>query len=206
MADKPQDEQRLIQRAKRGSLEAFNALVLMYQDQVFSTTARILGDPAAAADATQETFVSAWRRIDSYRGGSFRAWLLRIATNASYDELRRQRRRPADYIEEMPGSESDDGAPLAASSPTPENAAEQNALQQAIADCIQGLSEDQRAVIVLADVQGLPYQEVAEALNTQLGTVKSRLSRARLAVRRCLQAVQELLPDEYRLFNKENNP
>ena len=199
MAGTPENEQALIQTARRGDLDAFNALVLRYQDSVYTLAYRIMGEPQSAADAAQEAFILAYRRINSYRGGSFRAWLLRITTNACYDELRRRKRRPADSFEDMPGAEMDDGPPLPSDAPNPEYAVQQSELQQAIQNCINALADDQRMVLVLSDVEGLSYQEIADTTGAQLGTVKSRLSRARTSVRHCLQAVRELLPAEYRL-------
>jgi RNA polymerase sigma-70 factor (ECF subfamily) len=203
MGEPPNDEQELIQQAQQGEVAAFNALVLRYQDALYSQCYRILGDPDSADDATQETFIHAYHKLGTFQGGYFKAWLMRIATNLCYDELRRQKRRPADYLDDLPGGESDDGAPLPAETPTPEQVVSENELHQAVQDCINELGDDQRVVLVLCDVQGYSYQEVAETVQTNLGTVKSRLSRARLAVRRCLQGVQELLPPEYRLLTNE---
>src|SRR6476646_2884111 len=101
MVGNPEDEQVLIRRATRGDLDAFNALVLRYQDSAYTLAFRIMGDQASAADAAQEAMITAYRRLNTYRGGSFRAWLLRITTNQCYDELRRLKRRPAVSVEEM---------------------------------------------------------------------------------------------------------
>lgn len=193
------DDALLIEDARRGSLDAFNALILRYQDMAYSAAYRLLGDPDLAADMTQEALIIAYRRLDSYQGGSYRAWLQRIVTNRCLDELRRHKRQRTDYLDDL-APDNDDGAPIAASTPTPEQAAQQNELQHAIQDCIGTLGTDQRAVLVLCDVQGMAYQEIADTLTTNIGTVKSRLARARLAMRVCLQASQELLPAEFRLF------
>lgn len=201
MASHPDNEQTLIYHARRGDLNAFNRLVLHYQDQVYTTAYRIMGDPDSAADTTQETFITAFRRLETYRGGSFRAWLIRIATNTCYDELRRRKRRPATSIEDLSSAESDDGPPLPDHSASPEEIAEQHELNAAVQGCIGALNEDQRLVLVMSDIQGFSYQEIAATMGVQMGTVKSRLSRARLSVRQCLQAFQELLPPEYRLFS-----
>lgn len=201
MAADPEDEQAHIRMAQRGDVNAFNALVLQHQDGVYTLAYRIMGEPASAADATQDAFFTAYRRLDTYRGGSFHAWLLRIATNACYDELRRRKRRPATSLEDLPDADSDDGPALPAQTDTPEQVVQQLELNTAIQNCINGLGDDQRIVLVMSDVQGMSYQEIAESLDVQIGTVKSRLSRARLGVRRCLQAVQELLPAEYRLLS-----
>jgi RNA polymerase sigma factor (sigma-70 family) len=199
MPEHSSDENQLIAKSKRGDVNSFNVLVLRYQDYIYSVTYRIMGEGEGAADAAQETFLTAYRKLTSFRGGNFKAWLARIATNACYDELRKQKRRPQDYLEEMPGSEMYDEPPVAADAPNPEQEAQRADLNRALQECIGGLSIDQRMVLVLSDVEGLSYQEVAENVGAELGTVKSRLSRARLAMRRCLQSVQELLPGEYRL-------
>lgn len=197
-----EDEAQLIRDAQAGDLEAFNALVLRYQDSVYSVTFRIMGDASSADDGTQEAFINAFRRLDTYRGGNFRAWLLRVATNTCYDILRYHKRRPSTAIEDLPGGETDDGPPLPDNARTPEEAFQQTELSNAIQECINALSDDQRVVIVMSDIEGYNYQDIADAIETQLGTVKSRLSRARSNMRKCLQAFQELLPAEYRLFNE----
>ncbi|MBC8170885.1 MAG: sigma-70 family RNA polymerase sigma factor [Anaerolineae bacterium] len=198
------DEPQLIAAALHGKLDAFNQLVLIYQDTVYTLAYRVMGEPDSAADATQETFISAYRNLSSYRGGNFKSWLLRIATNTCYDELRRRKRRPATPIEELPGSESDDGPPLVSTAVTPEEAAQQSELTSAIQECINNLQPDYRVTLVMSDIEGFNYQEIAEQTSVPPGTVKSRLSRARLAMRRCLEGVQELLPAEFRLkYNNE---
>lgn len=197
------DDQSLIQRARRGDLEAFNSLVLQYQDSVYHVAYRIMGDPQSASDVVQEAFITAFRRLDTFRGGSFKAWLMRIATNQCYDELRRIKRRPATSVEDLGDPERDDAPDLPDQSDLPEQVAQQRELQRAIAQCIQSLGPDQRAVIVMSDIEEMNYQEIADAVGANLGTIKSRLSRARAAVRDCLQAVQELLPAAYRLTDDE---
>jgi RNA polymerase sigma-70 factor, ECF subfamily len=204
MAGLPEQELLLIQKARRGSIEAFNSLVLSYQDAVYTLAYRLMGESESAADAAQETFITAYRKLDTYRGGNFKSWLLRIASNTCYDELRRLKRRPATPIEELPGSESDDGPALPTSLPSPEQVAQQNELHAALQDCINALQDDQRLALVMSDIEGFSYQEIADTTGVQLGTVKSRLSRARAAMRHCLEAVQELLPAEYRLTNTED--
>lgn len=195
------NESALIQDAQRGDLEAFNRLVLAYQDAVYNTALRILGDEDQAADATQEAFISAFRAINSYRGGSFKAWLLRTVTNACYDELRRQKRRPSTPLEPETEDDEEIESPrwLADGAMTPEQRAETAELERAIQECLNALPTDFRAVVVLADVQGMNYAEVAAIVRTPLGTVKSRLARARLRLRECLQAFVELLPAAFRL-------
>lgn len=204
MAGAGVDEQAQIKAALGGDLDAFNGLVLRYQDAVYSLSYRIMGDEASAADAAQEAFITAYRRLETYRGGQFKSWLLRITTNTCYDILRYHKRRPADHLDDLPGGDTDDGPPLPDDLPTPEEAAQSAELQRAIQDCIIALKADQRVVLVMSDVEGYGYQEIADQIGAQLGTVKSRLSRARKAMRACLQAVQELLPAEYRLESDDS--
>ncbi len=200
------DETALIRDAQNGDLDAFNRLVLAYQDALYNTALRILGDPEQAADATQEAFISAFRHITSFRGGSFKAWLLRTVTNACYDELRRQKRRPTTPLEPETDDEEEIESPrwLADSSMTPEQKAEADELEHAIQHCLNNLPEEFRAVVVLADIQGMDYSEVAEAARVPLGTIKSRLARARLRLRECLQGFWELLPAQFRLGEGAN--
>lgn len=195
------NELALIHDAQRGDLEAFNRLVLAYQDALYNTALRILGDEDRAADATQEAFIAAFRAINSYRGGSFKAWLLRAVTNACYDELRRQKRRPTTPLEPENDDDEEIESPrwLADSSMAPEEKFEAAELEHALRHCLEALPTDFRAVVVLADVQGLDYAEVAAAVHTPLGTVKSRIARARLRLRECLQEFWELLPTAFRL-------
>jgi RNA polymerase sigma-70 factor (ECF subfamily) len=195
------DEVALIQSARKGDLDAFNRLILAYQDLVFSQAYRVLGDPQAADDAAQVTFISAYKNLRSFRGGSFRAWLLRIVTNACYDELRRKKRRPTTSLEPLDDSGEEIESPrwLADSSELPEDSAVRAELGQAIQHCLERLPIDFRTVVVLVDVQGMDYLEAANVIDKPLGTVKSRLARARHRMRECLQEFWELLPMSMRL-------
>ena len=173
------DEQALIQAAQRGDLNAFNELVLLYQRQVYNVAYRIMGDEDSAADASQEAFISAYRAIGGYRGGSFKAWLLRIVTNACYDELRRRKRRPTSSLEAIYVTDAAPGEVLVNGSEGPEAYAQRQDLSRTLHSALQTLPEEQRVALVLSDVQGYNYQEIAEITNCNLGTVKSRLNRAR---------------------------
>lgn len=197
------DEPAFIRDAQKGDLEAFNRLVLAYQQRVYNVAYRIMGDPDSAEDATQEAFISAYRSLVRFRGGSFRAWLLRIVTNACYDELRRRKRKPSSSLEALTMDAGEpalsDASDLHAIPVKPEAAAERDELTRAIQDCLNRLPEDFRAVAVLVDIQGYDYQEVAAVIRKPLGTVKSRVARARARMRDCLQGYRELLPSTYRL-------
>lgn len=193
------DEAALIAAAKKGDLDAFNTLVLHYQHQVYNLAYRIMGDAASASDATQEAFISAWQNMGGFRGGVFRAWLLRIVTNACYDELRRLKRRPASSLESLYVEDPTPDAELPPSQlESPEAFAQRRELNRALQAAIAQLPPDQRIVLVLSDVQGMSYEEIAEVTGVNLGTVKSRLSRARARLRDWLEQ-EELLPTKYRL-------
>ncbi len=189
-------ERELVERARRGDLEAFNSLVMAYQNMAYNTAFRILGNHHDASDAVQEAFIKAFRGIGKFRGGSFKVWLLRIVTNACRDALRASRRRPAVPLHPQ-GVEPDRSSPLSGEE-SPENYAERQELARIIQQAIDSLPFDQKAVIVLSDLEGFDYQEISEVLGIPLGTVKSRLSRARARVREYLMAHQELLPPRYR--------
>ncbi len=195
------DEQQLIEAAQSGDLTAFNRLVLSYQDHAYNLAYRILGDPHLADDAAQNAFISAYRHIKGFRGGSFKAWILRIVTNACYDELRRQKRQPTVSIEPLTatGEEVESPGWLEDPAEQPEDSAARSELSKAIQHCILSLPEEFRTIIVLVDVEGLDYAEASAVVGRPLGTVKSRLARARLRVQECLQGFGELLPLSFRL-------
>jgi RNA polymerase sigma-70 factor (ECF subfamily) len=195
------DEAALVEMAREGDLDAFNRLVLAYQDMAFNVAARMLNDEDAAADVTQTAFLSAYRSLDSFRGGSFRAWVMRMVSNACYDELRRRKRRPTVSLEPVNDDDEEIESPswLADESGGPEDALDRAELNQALENCLHGLPDDFRSVVLMVDVEGLDYQEVSSAIGKPLGTVKSRLARARLKMRDCLQDYRELLPSVFRL-------
>ena len=190
------DEIALINDARQGDLDAFNRLVLAYQDRVYSQAYRILNDPQGADDATQEAFISAYKNLRSFRGGSFRAWLLRIVTNACYDELRRRKRKPTTSLEPLDDSGNEIESPhwIADPGELPEENVVRAELGKAIQNCLEKLPVDFRVVMVVVDVQGMDYLEAADVIGKPLGTVKSRLARARSRMRDCLQGFWELLP------------
>jgi RNA polymerase sigma-70 factor (ECF subfamily) len=192
------DESALIADARKGKVDAFNELVLAYQHQVYNLAYRIIGDPASAADATQDAFISAYQSLSRFRGGSFKSYLLRIVTNRCYDELRRRKRRPATSFEDVEIDE-DANPMLVNGGENPEEYAERQEMADVIQAGIETLPPDQRVTLVLSDVQGMSYQEIAEVTEVALGTVKSRLARARSKLRDYLRDNGELLPPRYRL-------
>lgn len=195
------DEISLIESARKGDLDAFNRLVLAYQDVVYNHAYRVLGDPQLADDAAQDTFIAAFNNLRKFRGGSFKAWLLRIVTNTCYDELRRQKRRPITSLEPVDDSGDEIESPhwLMDHADLPEDQVERDELGRAIQHCLDELPVDFRVVVALVDIQGMDYAEAAAVIGAPLGTVKSRLARARLRLRDCLQGFWEHLPASMRL-------
>jgi RNA polymerase sigma-70 factor (ECF subfamily) len=198
------DEPDLIARSRTGDLDAFNVLVERYQRPLYNLCLRLLASPEAAEDATQDAFIHAFRSISSFRGGSFRAWLFRIGANACYDEMRRRRARPALSLDE-PRGEDQQMIDVAGHDPTPDEHMERVELAAVIREALAGLPPDQRLAIVLADVQGFDYSEIAVAMECSLGTVKSRISRGRAQLRAILQARGELLPSRLRQASEGHN-
>lgn len=193
------DEAKLIQAAQRGDVNAFNELVLAYQERVYNLAQRIMGDPASAADATQEAFIAAYQSIERFRGGSFKSYLMRIVSNKCYDELRRRKRRPVTSFEDFGELDEDANPALSNGSAGPEEHTERQAVARLIQAGIETLPPHQRITLVLSDVQGMNYQEIAAVTGVRLGTVKSRLARARVSLRDYLHEQEELLPAQYRL-------
>jgi len=199
------DEQQRITAAKNGDLAAFNHLVLKYQGVAFNVAYRILGDPDRAADATQDAFIKAYKALGNFHGGAFKPWMLRIVTNTCYDYLRASKRKPSSSLDdELDKSEyhprfRDPGE-------GPADYIERKELNQMIQEAINQLSAHHRTIIVLVDIQGYSYEEAAGILDISVGTVKSRLSRARTKLRDILQAHQELLPKRYRFPIEESAP
>jgi RNA polymerase sigma-70 factor (ECF subfamily) len=192
------DEVALIQEAKKGDVTAYNRLVLHYQQAVYNVAYRIMCEPQAAEDATQEAFISAYKALNRFRGGSFKSWLMRIATNACYDELRRRKRRPQSSLDEIT-QDNESFAFMRSPEEGPEGQQQRLEIMEAIEHCLQTLPDDQRITAVLGDVEGYDYKEIADITRVSLGTVKSRMSRARSKLRDCLQGFKELLPASYRL-------
>ena len=195
----PGEIEAWLRAAQGGGIEAFNRLVERYQRQIYNVCYRTLGNPEDAADATQEAFLGAYRGIGLFRGApeGFRPWLLRIAVNACYDQLRRRKRRPADSLERSSaGRDAEEEVGPAERLPDPAPGPEQQALASESARSIQAalarLSPDQRLTVVLCDVQALTYEEAAQVMAVELGTVKSRLSRARAHLRDLIKAAGEL--------------
>jgi RNA polymerase sigma-70 factor (ECF subfamily) len=179
----------LVGQAVRGELAAFNELVVRHQDHLFALVYRLVPDRDQAADAVQEAFLSAYRNIGSFRGGSVRSWLGRIAVNAAMDIQRARRRRPSQPYPEL---EDESWQPEAAKEIEPEHKAIAGERSRVLGAALAALPFEQRNCIVLYDVEGYDYGEIARIMGVSVGTVKSRIHRGRLALRTALAPTREL--------------
>ncbi len=176
------EENDLIHLSQNGDIASFNQLVINYQKLIYNLAFRMVSDREIAADITQDTFISAFKAIKSFRGGSFKAWILRIASNLSQDHYRYKKRRPTeslDLIIEDIGEQKE----FADNSISPEDSALRSERINFIHKCLQKLSPEQRLTLILCDIDGLSYEEIAEITKSSIGTVKSRLNRARQNMR-----------------------
>lgn len=171
-------DDELVQRAQAGDRRAFDALVLRHRGPIFGLALRILRSPEAAEDATQEAFLRAYLRLDSFKGAAFRSWLFTIVANEARDELRRVRRRPL-----TTSPSPDRPLDIADPGPLPEALAESAELRTFIDARLARLPAAQRRAVELADLDGLPYREVAREGGVPIGTVKSQVSRGRHRLR-----------------------
>ncbi|MFQ5593389.1 MAG: sigma-70 family RNA polymerase sigma factor, partial [Anaerolineae bacterium] len=195
-AGRERNEQQLVTAAQNGEQAAFEDLVNAYQSMLFNAAYRILSDEEAAADAAQEALMSAYRAIATFRGGSFKAWMLRIVTNASYDQLRRKQRRPTSSLEALMVGPGTHGA-FTAKTENPESYVLRQDLGRTLQRGLDMLSLDQRTAVVLSDIHGLSYPEIAEIADVPIGTVKSRISRGRARLRDYLLKQEGLTPRHY---------
>ena len=179
----------LIERARSGDLDAFNDLVELYQDQLFALVARMVPDRDQASDAVQEAFFSAYRNLAGFRGGSVKSWLNRICVNAAMDAQRARKRRP---VQPYPEFEDESWQPPAGEEADPERLVMTAERERALTDALARITDDQRDAIVLFDIRGFDYAEIAEMTGVSLGTVKSRIHRGRLALRGLLEDRMEL--------------
>ena len=176
-------EQELVRAAAGGDTEAFERLVRTYENKIYHLALRMCGSSEEASDIAQEAFLAAWRGLPSFRGeANFATWLYRLTSNAAIDYLRRQKKERGD----MSLDDEDLGLDAVDTGPGPQDAAERTEVRTAVAAGLQQLSEGHRQVLVLREIQGLSYEEIADVLEVDLGPVKSRISRARTALRKIL--------------------
>ena len=188
-------------RALAGDLDAFNELVVKYQRLAYSVAYRLLQTEEAAADAVQDSFIKAFRALPGFKGGLFKSWLLRIVVNTAYDVLRAQKRTITEPIDDEPNSDEErtqTAHQLVDRGESPQEYVERMELSDMIELGIRALPPDQRLVLLLCDVHGYAYEEIAEISGYPMGTVKSRISRARTKLRDFLLQQPELLPASLR--------
>jgi len=183
------NEAKLIDMASKDNLEAFNQLVLLYQNLAYNHAYSLVGDPALAEDAAQDSFIKAFQNMHTFRGGSFRAWLLRVLTNTCYDMLRRSQRHPTQPLipEDDDGDEIESPSWLADPTASVQETVEMNDEMNRLFCMLNELPDVYRSAITLIDLNELDYSEAAKALRIPIGTVKSRLARARLQLKNMLE-------------------
>ena len=188
------DEEKLLQRAMRGDAQAFNDLMGLHEGRMYAVALRMCGTREDAQDCLQEAMLRVYRSIGSFKAqSSFATWVYRITMNTCLDELRRRKSRPGTSLDGL----LDSGWSPSDDRDTPEQHAVRAEKRAGIMRMIRELPEDMRAAIVLRDLQGLPYEEIAQALGTNVGTIKSRISRARERLRGKIAQAPEL-------FDKRN--
>jgi RNA polymerase sigma-70 factor, ECF subfamily len=196
----PQDEQVRISRTLAGDVDAFNELVVKYQKLAYSVAYRMLQSREAAADAVQDSFIKAFRALPSFKNGSFKSWLMRIVVNTCYDAIRINRRFSFQEISDEVGYESNgergENIPYQVIDPRelPQAFVERSELNAQLELGIRALPPEQRLVLVLSDIHGYSYEEINEVTGFPMGTVKSRISRARLKLRKFLLQQPGLIP------------
>jgi RNA polymerase sigma-70 factor (ECF subfamily) len=178
------DESRLIKSAQRGNESAFEKLVLMHQKAVYNLAFKITGSPEDALDVSQDVFLKAYVNLKSFRGESrFSVWLYRLTYNASMDHMKKNRRTDTISISDDEGAAID----IPDSSPLPEEEALRREQQREVRKAIDALPEDKRKIIIMREICGMTYAEIGAELGIEEGTVKSRLSRARLSLAEILK-------------------
>lgn len=188
------EDTELVSAAKQGDLNAFNELVLKYQNQVFDHASRLLGNHDIAEDITQGAFVLAFRKIYQYRGDSFRAWLLKIVTNLAYSEMRTWKREPLHGLESIDKDGETNESPywMKAQNPSPEEAVEMGELRETLEYALSQFPAIYRIAVSLIDIQRLDYKEAASIMGVPVGTVKGRLARGRMQFQKILNEMDTI--------------
>jgi RNA polymerase sigma-70 factor (ECF subfamily) len=182
-----QSDLELVRRAQRGERGAFDLLVLRYQHKVIKLVARLLRDPTEAEDVAQESFIKAYRALGSFRGDSaFYTWLYRIAVNTARNTMASRQRRPLRYEAGLSETEQSVVESRLRHVDTPEAVALSAEIRDRVNRTVEELPEDLSTAIVLREIEGLSYEEIAEAMDCPVGTVRSRIFRAREAIDKSL--------------------
>lgn len=195
-------DEDLVERAQKGDMDAFDQLVRRYEAKIYSVSYRFMGNHADAGDLAQDTFIRMYQSLPNFRGdSSFSTWLYRVAANACRDELRKRQRRRSVSMDELMAA-SPTKVPAAAAQDSPEETAQRHETQRQVQGCLDELSPDHRLILVLREIQDLSYEEIAGILDCSLGTVKSRISRARNALKEKMKEKGELFSPDGRLNDK----
>lgn len=183
MAEEQISDQSLVQRVQQGDRRAFDVLVLRYQQRIVKLIMRYVHDPVEAQDVAQEAFIKAYRALPAFRGDSaFYTWLHRIAINTAKNHLVSLKRRPVDYSLDLQDPENYEANARLRDEDSPEGLVMQQELQQVVTQAIASLPEELRTAIMLREIDGLSYEEIASAMECPIGTVRSRIFRAREAI------------------------
>ncbi|WP_027621308.1 sigma-70 family RNA polymerase sigma factor [Acetivibrio clariflavus] len=193
------NEKDLVERAKSGELEAFEQLIIGCQKKVFNIAFRMVGNYDDANELAQEVFIKAFRSIKNFKGdSSFSTWIYRITANVCLDELRKRKNRTIVSLDQdIELNDGDVKRQMPDNAPTPDMEAESNEVKSIVNESIQQLPDDYKSMIILRDIQGFSYDEISKIVNCPEGTVKSRINRARQALKKILQAKKELFDDEF---------
>ena len=182
------DDQRLVERVQRGDKVAFDLLVLKYQHKVVKLIMRYVRDPTEALDISQEAFLKAYRALPKFRGDSaFYTWLYRIAVNTAKNHIVAMNRRPIEYDLDLQESDGYELNVRLRNEDSPEKIAQRDELRQAVQSAIESLPDELRAAILFREIDGLSYEEIAHAMDCPVGTVRSRIFRAREAIDKTIQ-------------------
>lgn len=194
-----ESERKLIERVKNGDIEAFELLIEGCEKKVFNIAYRMLANYEDAKEIAQEVFLKAFRSISSFKGDSlFTTWIYRITTNLCLDEIRKRKNKKLVSLDEGIEYEGHEiKRQIRHEGPSPEAEAENNEMKKAVMDSINALSEDYKTVIVMRDIQGFSYEEIAEIIKCPEGTIKSRINRARKTLKNILKQKKELLNEDY---------
>ncbi|MCR4437043.1 MAG: sigma-70 family RNA polymerase sigma factor [Clostridiales bacterium] len=194
-----EDEKSLLEKAKNGDVFAYESLIEGYQKKVFNLALRMVGNREDASELAQEVFIRVYKSLKGFKEQSqFSTWIYKITTNVCLDELRKRKNRNITSLdEEIKLEDSEIKRQIEDDKPTPEMIVEKNELKKVVSDAIKLLSDEHRTVIVMRDIQGFSYEEIARIINCPEGTVKSRLNRARLALKEILKGKAELLSYEF---------
>lgn len=195
----PLEHQLLVERSKKGDKIAFEHLVQLYENKVYTIAYRLMGNHADAADLAQDSFIKIYQALPNFRGdASFNTWIYHITVNVCRDEMRKRQRRPTVSLDE-PTNSNGSTYEIRSTDPGPEEELDRNETRAMVQQCLNSLSDDYRTVLVMREIKEMSYDEIAEILGCSLGTVKSRLSRARQALKEKISKQMELLPTYDRL-------